>query len=123
MAKNSCNKGKVGERAAAAYLTSLGFPATRGQQHRGGPDSPDVLCQALKGWHFEIKFGSRAYINFGKTLDAALAKARADCGDAEAEAVGVLWYQTGGIRRWILTTDPESHHVGKLAIFGRLTFR
>ncbi len=52
---NSRSKGKRGERDAAHYLTALGFPARRGQQHRGGNDSPDVVCDALAGVHLEVK--------------------------------------------------------------------
>ncbi len=51
----SRSKGKRGERELAALLTSEGFPATRGQQHRGGPGSPDVLVSSLPGVHFEAK--------------------------------------------------------------------
>jgi Holliday junction resolvase len=55
MAARSRNKGKAGERELARVLTAAGFPATRGQQHRGGPGSPDVLCPSLPGVHFECK--------------------------------------------------------------------
>lgn len=41
---NSRNKGKEGELELAALLRAHGYPsARRGQQHMGGPDSPDVL--------------------------------------------------------------------------------
>jgi hypothetical protein len=51
----SRRKGKVGERELARLLSSEGFPARRGAQHRGGPDSPDVLCPSLPSIHFEAK--------------------------------------------------------------------
>ena len=47
-------KGKRGELELARLLTAEGFPATRGQQHRGGPGSPDVLCPSLPV-HWEVK--------------------------------------------------------------------
>jgi Holliday junction resolvase len=52
---NSNQKGKRGEREAAAFLTDEGFPARRGQQFAGGTDSPDVVCESLSGLHFEVK--------------------------------------------------------------------
>lgn len=54
---NSCNKGKVGEREFAAFLSERGWAARRGQQHKGGGDSPDVTCEALTaaGFHPEVK--------------------------------------------------------------------
>ena len=52
---NSRQKGQRGEREAAAFLTEQGFPARRGQQFAGSPDSPDVVCPFLKGVHFEVK--------------------------------------------------------------------
>ena len=52
---NSRNKGKVGEIEFAHYLTAHGFDATRGQQHAGGTESPDVRCPALPDVHFEVK--------------------------------------------------------------------
>lgn len=56
---NSREKGKRIERAFASLLTAEGFPATRGQQHKGGPDSPDVNCPPLPWFHFEVKGGKQ----------------------------------------------------------------
>ena len=51
---NSCRKGKVFERWVAAYLREHGYTdAKRGQQHKGGADSPDVT--GLQGFHIEAK--------------------------------------------------------------------
>jgi len=56
MPKNSCVKGKVGERELAQVLRDHGFTgARRGQQHAGGADSPDVVCPDIPGVHFECK--------------------------------------------------------------------
>lgn len=54
---NSRTKGANGERQLAKDLTALGYPATRGQQFKGGADSPDVVCELLreKGYHLECK--------------------------------------------------------------------
>jgi hypothetical protein len=52
---NSKRKGCQGEREAALFMTQQwGIQARRGQQFKGGQDSPDVV-QSIKGLHFEIK--------------------------------------------------------------------
>ena len=51
---NGNQKGKRGERELAAYLTERGHPARRGQQFKGGADSPDVVCPSLPV-HWECK--------------------------------------------------------------------
>lgn len=104
---NSRDKGCRGERAAAKFLTNIGFPAIRGQQHRGGSDSPDVRVPSLPNVLLEVKYGARAYINFGVTLHRAMEQADADA-LALNQRPACLWYQTGGIRRWVLTWE-ESH--------------
>jgi len=51
---NSRQKGKAGELEAAHFLTSLFHqPVRRGQQFRGGAESPDVV--GLDGLHIEVK--------------------------------------------------------------------
>lgn len=54
---NSRAKGCRGERELAKYLRDdLGFgEARRGQQFKGTPDSPDVICPALPGVLIECK--------------------------------------------------------------------
>lgn len=52
---NSKQKGKAGERDAAATLRSLGFTgARRGQQFKGTAESPDI-ADAIPGCHIEVK--------------------------------------------------------------------
>ena len=52
--KNSCAKGKVGEREAARLLTSLGLgPARRGKQY-SGEEGRDVV-HSIQGLHLEVK--------------------------------------------------------------------
>lgn len=53
MGKASRDKGKRGEREVAAILRDHGFDARRGQQYKGGTDSPDVV--GLTGFHIEVK--------------------------------------------------------------------
>lgn len=74
MPVNSRNKGVRGELELAHFLTQHGFPAIRGQQHKGGKDSPDVICEALPGIHFECKRTERV------ALHDWLAQAKSDAG-------------------------------------------
>ncbi len=55
MSKMSRDKGKRGEREIAALFRAHGFNARRGQQFRGGGDSPDIIHD-IPGLHVEVKF-------------------------------------------------------------------
>jgi hypothetical protein len=55
---NSIQKGKRGERQLAKALQSHGVAARRGQQFKGGDDSPDVIHEIPWVW-FEHKFVER----------------------------------------------------------------
>jgi Holliday junction resolvase len=59
---NSRSKGARGEREWAAFLREHGFNARRGQQFAGGPDSPDVQCEDMPGFHCEVKRVERLQI-------------------------------------------------------------
>lgn len=52
---NSRRKGANGERELAAFLADRGVEARRGQQFKGGADSPDVVCPTFPHVHFEAK--------------------------------------------------------------------
>lgn len=65
---NSNRKGKTFEREIAKYLRDHGIDARRGQQYKGGADSPDVI--GLKGWHIECKRTER--FNLYESLKQAL---------------------------------------------------
>lgn len=58
MGRMSKEKGKRGEREVAALMREHGFEARRGQQYRGGDDSPDVVHN-VPGLHVEVKFRQR----------------------------------------------------------------
>lgn len=94
---NSCRKGKVGEREWAAVLTEHGFVARRGQQHAGGPESPDVVCPALDEYHFEVKRVEALRLN------AALDQAIADAGAGQTPVVA--WRQNH--RPWVVFLRAE----------------
>jgi Holliday junction resolvase len=66
---NSRTKGATGERELAKKLTeTFGCEARRGQQFKGGADSPDVVT-SLDGVHFECKRVER--FNLYKALEQA----------------------------------------------------
>jgi hypothetical protein len=64
---NSCQKGKRGERLWRDELVANGYNARRGQQFSGSPESPDVVCPDLPGFHFEVKAVERLNINQAMT--------------------------------------------------------
>lgn len=77
---NSKQKGKRGElEAAAAIRAAWGIDARRGQQFRGGPDSPDVV--GIPGLHVEVKRTERL------RMDEAMAQAIKDAGPQEVPTV------------------------------------
>ena len=81
---NSRNKGKVGEREAAAELGALlGVTSRRGVQYQGGPDSPDVVLDGV-AIHVEAKRTERLL------LWAAIEQARSD---ARTGAVPIVWHR------------------------------
>ena len=64
----SRRKGADGERELANLLKTYGFDARRGQQYRGGGDSPDVV--GLPGVHIECKRVEKL------NVEAAMAQSR-----------------------------------------------
>jgi len=60
---NCCQKGKRGERAWRDELRAHGYEARRGQQFSGSPESPDVVCPDLPGFHFEVKTVERLNVH------------------------------------------------------------
>ena len=92
MGRMSRNKGKRGEREAAAALREvLGIKARRGVQYQGGPDSPDVSTELDSQLHIEVKRTERL------SLWDALDQAQEDAGDRPAM---VLHRKNG--RRWVV---------------------
>ena len=96
---NSRAKGKRGELEFAKLLRDNGLVAYRGQQFRGGEDSPDVVCETLPDIYFEVKRVERL------DLVAAMAQACRDCG-AKTPVVahrknGTPWLITMRIDDWL----------------------
>jgi hypothetical protein len=94
---NSREKGKRGERLWRDELRAQGYAARRGQQFSGSPDSPDVICDALPGIHFEVKCVER--LNIYDAFDQA---AR----DAGVKAPVVAHKRN--FRPWLVTTDADT---------------
>ncbi len=77
---NSNRKGKRGELELAKWLSERGHTARRGQQYRGGGDSPDVVCDSLP-LHFEVKRTERL------RLHEAVEQAIADAAEGQTPVV------------------------------------
>ena len=75
MAINSNKKGKAGERELANYQTARGFPSRRGQQYRGGNESPDVICDRIEAAGFLEECKRVEALNIHKAID----KCAEDC--------------------------------------------
>jgi len=73
MGLRSRNKGKLGEREAAAEIRRLfGVEARRGRQYCGNDGAPDIVT-GLDGVHFEIK--RREALRLYPALDQAIGDA------------------------------------------------
>ena len=84
MGRASREKGKRGEREAAAELGAiLGVDARRGVQYQGGPDSPDVVLPGVP-IHVEAKRTERLL------LWAAVDQAKAEAGAGETP---IVWHK------------------------------
>lgn len=92
---NSRNKGKRGELELAALLRQYGYDAHRGQQYKGGGDSPDVT--GLPGVHIECKRVERL------DLTAAYEQAFRDAADGEIAAV----FHKRNREPWFVTVTLE----------------
>ena len=84
MGRSQRQKGKRGEREAAAELGAiLGVAARRGVQYQGGPESPDVVLDGVP-IHVEAKRTERL------SLWAAVEQAKAD---APEGSVPIVWHK------------------------------
>lgn len=88
---NSRSKGKRGELEFAKLLTDAGFPARRGQQFKGTKDSPDVVCEVLPQFHFEVK-----RVQSGNPYDW-MEQAAKECG----EKIPIVAHRRNG-KEWLI---------------------
>lgn len=96
---NSRAKGKRGERAWRDELRANGYQARRGQQFSGSPDSPDVICDDLAVFHFEVKVVERLNIY------DAMAQALRDSARSPKTAVVAHKRNFG---QWLVTMEAET---------------
>ena len=87
-----------GELEVAAIIRSHGFEARRGQQHRGGPDSPDVVS-SIPNTYIEVKF--REQLN----VYEALAQAEKEARLTEVPVVFHRRKRTG----WVVSLDADEY--------------
>lgn len=96
MGKHSRDKGKRGEREAAALITRLfGVEAHRGRQYQGSDDSPDVKAD-LPGVHWEVKRTEAL------SLYPAIEQAAADA----ADSVPVVLHRRNG-KPWLCVVRAD----------------
>ena len=93
---NSREKGKRGERAWRDELRANGYCARRGQQFSGGTESPDVVCEGLPGFHFEVKAVEK--LNVQDAFD----QATHDAGDK----VPIVAHRRS-FRSWLVTMSAD----------------
>lgn len=93
---NSRRKGKDGELEWSKFLRDHGYgDARRGQQHKGGSDSPDVT--GLPGIHQEVKRVER--LNVHDAMD----QSERDSGDSEIPIVA----HRKNRKPWLVTMNAE----------------
>jgi Holliday junction resolvase len=102
MGRMSRQKGKRGEREAAAELAVVfGCEARRGVQYQGGPDSPDVVLEGV-AVHVEVKRTETL------SLYAATDQARDDAGGK----IPLVLHRRNG-KAWVAIVELE--HLPALA--------
>ncbi len=95
MGKMSKDKGKRGELEVVALLHKYGFEARRGQQFRGGGDSPDVI-HTRRGLSVEVKLRETL------SLYPALEKAAED----DADKAAIVFHRRNR-KPWIVAMYAE----------------
>ena len=94
--KISREKGKRAERQWRDEFRAHGYSARRGQQFSGSPNSPDVVCDDLPLYHFEVKHVENL------NLSAAMVQSRRDAGGKAAFVAHRKNYWP-----WLVTMDAE----------------
>lgn len=104
MGRMSRQKGKRGEREAAAELGNVfGCPSRRGVQYQGGPDSPDVV---LEGVNVHVEAKRVEALN----LYAAIEQARKD---APPGHVPIVWHRRNGQESVVIVETKDLANLAK----------
>ena len=105
---NSREKGKRGERQWRDELRANGYGARRGQQFAGSAESPDVVCDSLPWFHFEVKAVERL------NIEEAMDQARRDCelrigvGTWRVVLKVPILAHKRNFRRWLVTMEAST---------------
>ena len=104
MGKMEREKGKRGEREVVALIRNHGFEARRGQQHRGGGDSPDIIHN-ISNAHVEVKFREQF------SLYPALEKAddEADCMTGRAANLLPVVFHRRKTKPWVVVMYADDY--------------
>lgn len=95
---NSRAKGCRGERAWRDVLRSHGYAsARRGRQYSGSPDSPDVVCEELASYHWEVKCVQAL------NIEKAMEQARRDAVSKKP----IVAHKRNG-KPWLVTMDADT---------------
>lgn len=98
MGRMSRQKGKRGEREAAAELGPIfGCDARRGVQYQGGPDSPDVV---LPGVNVHVEVKRVESLNLYKALEQART-------DAPEGSVPIVWHRRNKQRSVVIIDTQD----------------
>jgi len=92
---NAIKKGKKGEWEFATFLKQYGFDARRGQQHKGTPDSPDVI--GLPGFHIEVKRSE--YLSIYPAYEKAVE-------EADPETIPIVAHRKNK-KKWLIFMSAE----------------
>ena len=104
MGKMEREKGKRGEREVVALMRKHGFAARRGQQHRGGGDSPDIIHN-IPNVHAEVKFREqfKLYPSLEKADDEA------DCVAGRAANLMPVVFHRRKTKYWVVVMYAEDY--------------
>lgn len=95
MSKASRDKGIRGELEVRDLLRSWGWDAVRGRQHKGTPESPDVICENFP-FHIEVKRVEKLSVH------PAVKKVKDEAGNKPA----AMFHRKNG-SGWLVTLTAE----------------
>lgn len=104
MGRLSRQKGKRGEREAAAELGSLlGCTSRRGVQYQGGPESPDVV---LEGVSIHVEAKRVESLNLYAAIEQATS-------DAPQNSVPIVWHRRNNRPSVVIVETKNLVHLAR----------